>query len=342
MLQFGQNIQQSQDPLTKVTEEYLFHQIKQPKPSVLSLIQQLRIIRSVDSKQYSILKRQLPYVVCGIFNPPFRKTENFAWIDHFIVDIDHLIENEIDIEILQAKLKEDKRLEMMFVSPSENGIKLLYSLREKCYDAGLFTLFYKSYVDAFGKEYHIQAAVDTRTSDVTRACFLSYDACIYYNPNAEKVDVQTYLNPEDMFAISTIRNTIRKEEKKRTESEKAEVRIGSNDPDVDAMKAIRSTLNPRTVISKDREVYVPEVLNEIMNGLENHLSVLGLKTKEIVNIQYGKKIKLNLGAKMAEVNVFYGKKGFSIVASPKSGTSTDLNSLSVDCITDYLSINGYL
>lgn len=73
----------------KVTVEYLYYSLRNPKPDVEARIRQLRIIRDLDKKQYSLLKRQLPYVVCGMFNPPYRKTENFAYTEYFIVDIDH-------------------------------------------------------------------------------------------------------------------------------------------------------------------------------------------------------------------------------------------------------------
>ena len=57
---------------------------------------------------------------------------------------------------------------------------------------------------------------------------------------------------------------------------------------------------------------------------------------EVCDIQYGKKFKFRLGLKLAEVNVFYGKRGFKVVKSPKSGTNDELNGLMVELIEDYL------
>ncbi len=104
MLQAGKCIYQSSDPLVKVTPEYLFHAVKNAKPAIASAIRQLRLVRNIDVKQYQLLKRDLPYVVTGIFHPPVRRTENFAWANHFILDIDHLSVKETNPEAVKATL----------------------------------------------------------------------------------------------------------------------------------------------------------------------------------------------------------------------------------------------
>ena len=73
--------------------------------------------------------------------------------------------------------------------------------------------------------------------------------------------------------------------------------------------------------------------------MRDFIQELGFSIKEIVNIQYGKKIKVQIGLKQAEVNLFYGKKGFSAVKSPKSGTDPELNSILFDTINTFINNN---
>lgn len=54
---------------------------------ITSKVRQLRVAYQIASKQYNEQKRTLPYAVCGIFNPPYRKTENFGYIECFVLDI---------------------------------------------------------------------------------------------------------------------------------------------------------------------------------------------------------------------------------------------------------------
>lgn len=340
MLQTGQNIIQIDDPLSKVQSDYLYHQVKSPKPEVLNRINQLRVIKSIDKKQYSFLKKQLPYFVCGIFSPSYRKTENFAWIDCFIVDLDHFSLHDKEISTVRLNLEQDQRTVISFISPSEDGLKVLFQLKEKCYDAGKFSLFYKCFVRALGLQYHLEELIDTRTSDVTRACFVSYDKDAYFNQNAEYVDIADYLNFDDLNAISEIRSEFKKIEKEKDVLEVKDKE--SSDPDKETMQLIRSRLNPKKRNIEERVVFVPEILNELIEDLRENLTELGYVVVDILNIQYGKKIQLCLGSKRSEINLFYGKRGFSVVQTPKSGTSAELNQLSAECISNFLYERGYI
>lgn len=77
----------------------------------------------------------------------------------------------------------------------------------------------------------------------------------------------------------------------------------------------------------------------------------GLEVLEQMPIQYGVKIMVKQGYRKAEANVFYGKKGYSIVISPKTGTDKNLNELLHQIlftfffpkpITEEISLIGYI
>jgi hypothetical protein len=75
-----------------------------------------------------------------------------------------------------------------------------------------------------------------------------------------------------------------------------------------------------TFLNRDNEAYV-----------ENY----GIAVDEIINIQYGKQIHMSLGINLAEVNLFYGRRGYSVVMSPRSGTNMNLNQLCADIINGF-------
>ena len=47
---------------------------------------------------------------------------------------------------------------------------------------------------------------------------------------------------------------------------------------------------------------------------------------------------MKLGTKLAEINLFYGKKGFSVIKSPRTGTNVELNELTMMLIKEYIDI----
>jgi hypothetical protein len=59
-------------------------------------------------------------------------------------------------------------------------------------------------------------------------------------------------------------------------------------------------------------------------------------TTELSGIHYGKKFKFSLGKRKAEINLFYGKKGYSVVISPRIGTDPDLNQVCRQLMREWL------
>ena len=94
-------------------------------------------------------------------------------------------------------------------------------------------------------------------------------------------------------------------------------------------------LNPKAQVEQ-HSAYVPDQLNEIIAELKLFIEETGLQVTEIINIQYAKKIRARLGQKESEVNLFYGKRGFSIVISPRLGTNEELNELLADLVKTFL------
>ena len=342
MISFGSNIKSANDPLGKVSVRYLYDATRNPKPQILSLLSQLRVVRQLNPSLYTQLKTKLPYVVCAIFNPPARCTGNFAYTEYFIIDIDHLSSRDLGLEELRSTFKADPRVVMCFVSPGGDGLKIMMKLSERCYDAGVYKTFYKAFLMRFSVQYNLQQVVDSHTCDVARACFVSADPEVYFNPDAETIDINMYLapdeNPLDAFDVK------HETDKASAEGDKLRKEEHNPEPDKDILEQIKQTLDPslKEKLNKRPPVYVPEEINDIMADLQGYIESKGIDIVEVINIQYGKKLRCRIGVKSAEVNMFYGRRGFSVVQSPRSGTDAEANELFADVIYNFLLSNGYL
>ena len=155
MLLFGTNIQSTADELRKVQEAYLYNSLRNPKPAIAAAVRQLRIVYSMDAKGYAQLKRRLPYFVCGQFYPAFRRKENFAYTESFILDFDHLSAKRLSLKTVREDIICDEQVMMCFASPSEDGLKVMFRLKERCYDAGLYSIFYKAFAATFAMRHNL-------------------------------------------------------------------------------------------------------------------------------------------------------------------------------------------
>lgn len=335
MLYIGTQITAAADLLTPISEEDLLCRINTPNTDVHRLTEQLQTVRSVDKKQYDSVKKRLPYFVCGRFNPAIRRTENFAYIESFVLDIDHITDKGLDLENLKQQFRMDERVVLCFVSPSGDGLKLLFHLSERCYDAGIFSLFYKNFVQQFSHQYGLEQVVDIKTSDVTRACFLNYDPNAYYNPLAEHVSIDHYISVHDTATLFDQKRQL--DEQEKCLSKEKDVPC-STEPDADALNRIKEILSLKKAKSVAQSVFVPMQVNTIMEQLTDYLLSMEIHIDEVVDISYGKKVRSSMGQRKAETNIFYGKKGYSVVISPRSGTNSEFNEMVADLIKLFLNI----
>lgn len=337
MLSAGRNVKSATDALQKVTEQYVYDAIRNPKPELASLLGQLRVVRRLNPSQYRVLKAGLPYIVCAMFSPPYRKTENFAYTEHFIIDIDHLSDKGMPLDEVRRTICADPRTLLCFASPSGDGLKVMMRLKERCYDAGLYKTFYQVFLHRYSEQYGLQQVVDSKTCDVARACFMSMDADAYFNAEAEAVELTQYLNPEaDAQLAFDSKHEMDKEAKHGDTQSRADDNR-PKDPTADIMAQIKLTLDPRLAQKPQRPpVYVPEILNDMMDALRDYVVAKGVDLAEVISIQYGKKLRFKVGMKHAEINIFHGKRGFSVVQSPRTGTDAEANELMATVIEAFL------
>ena len=332
MISYGQNIRQAGDKLNKVKLEQIAARIKKPKPEMRNFIDQLRTVASIDVKQYRNLKIQLPYFVAAIFNPPFRKIENFAYAEYFILDIDHLSDKEISIKDLMQRFAKDMRIVLAFRSPSNDGIKVFFKFSERVYDSGKYALFYKAFAQKFAMEYSLQQYIDKRTSDVSRACFYSYDEEVIYNSKADTISMNSIINFDNELEILEVQREIKiyaKEQQKPDDLQDMKQVLPKN-----LLEGIREKLNPRIKERREKKIFVPEQLEQVIGDVKTAMAAHDIETKEIRNINYGKQFRFVVKHLWTEINLFYGKRGYSIVMTNKSGSNDELGEIANNIISE--------
>ncbi len=336
MISAARNIRDTAEALVKMPLRHVYDALRNPRRDITAMLNQIRVARALDPSRYPTLKSQLPYFVCAIFNPPYRRSANFAYTEYFIIDIDHVSEQGLTIQSLRQRIASDCHTLLCFVSPGGDGLKVIMRLSEKCYDPGLYKIFYQTFSATFARQYDIAQVVDTKTCDVTRACFMSADPEAYYNPEAEPVTISDYINPAGDLRKAA--DTLHEVHTPKTSNVPATASAhDTTDPSEDVITAIKQKLNiGRKAIPQKPTAYVPDELNQIIDDLRTFIESFGITVSGIDNIQYGKKIRTNIATKKAETNLFYGRRGYTVIQSPRTGTDAEANKLTADIIRQYL------
>jgi hypothetical protein len=291
-------------------------------------VARLQKLRNIDKTAYRTLKTRLPYFVGSVFHHDCRRVENVSAVNYIVLDIDHL--TGFDGKIPDS-IKADGSVLMAFISPSGEGIKVIFKLSEPLISIQGFQIAYREFAEKFGIKVGLTGFIDLKTSDVSRACFLSYDANVYYNPTASGITLNVM---NDIFDAIEFANSSEVNKMVVLEAEnnieKAKGVINET-----AYKAILKEINPNTTTRAQKEIFIPKEINTLFSEIEKLCQQVGLELLEQIPIHYGVKIMVKQGYRKAEANVFYGKKGFSVVISPKTGTDKNLNELLHQVLFDF-------
>lgn len=242
-------------------------------------------------------------MVGSSFEGQIRRSGSFEACYYVLIDIDHctLEEGKIPQQVIK-----DERVKLAFVSPSGEGFKVICELSSPCRSLEEYKVFYKMFAAEFAESIHLAGSVDLKTCDATRACFLAFDENTFYNPNAQTVDWNHYVPSELsdehlLFTQTTVKLPAVLDETK--------------------YQGVLKAINPKAIVKKEpKNITVPTILLEMQSDFEHLAKGNNWQMVDLVKINYGIKVIVKQGYRVAEVNVFYGKKGFSIVHSPKTGT----------------------
>jgi hypothetical protein len=325
MLYFADNLLDSNTVLQALSLEAVFHRVRDDA-ALREDIARLRRVRQIDKSAYARLKARLPYFCGARFEGGIRRSAHFEQIGWMILDVDHYDGPEADLEALRVRLCADERVALLFRSPGGDGLKLVFRLQEPCTDTKQFSDAYKGFAFAFGEQYGLERYIDFRTCDATRVCFLSSDPGAYVNPMAETVAWQRYL-PEQvqpvlvqaLFSASATEGVVAPEKPGCSHQIHPETYA-------DILRKLQTRARPNPL---KRDVFVPEALQAAVPAVVQALSAEGIEVTEQRDIQFGCQLIARHGNNTAAVNVFYGKKGFSVVLVPRKSDHPQLGDLLV-------------
>lgn len=267
-------------------------------------VARLRKLRELDTKAYKTLKTRLPYFVGTSFVDGIRHSDKFVAAHYLTIDVDDYLGE--DRQLPNLVLTHPMVL-LAFISPSGTGFKAVFRLSEPCQELALYKEFYRNFSRVFAENIRLAGSVDMKTCDATRACFLSSDANAYFNDKAESVDWQKYVSFEP---LETTDNEVLIKIPKVINEE--------------ALTKVLDKISPNRPQKKVYQGYVPDELQAMQTDIERVCKENNWQLDAVQPISYGIKIQIKQGYRLAEINVFYGKKGFTLARSPKTGTDTQL------------------
>lgn len=334
-INIGLKITQNSDLLQPFPLEELINKVKAPKFEFRNQIEQLRIMRTIDINRYNELKIKLPYFTCANFHPAIRRKENFSSIQYFVIDLDYLSANGFEINELKKNLIQDESISAFFVSPSGDGLKIIFKLKEKCKDSALFSAFYKLFSIQFAQHYNLSNVIDLKTHDVTRACFISFDENAYFTAHSLEIDLLHYLDPFDYFEsenqLKDAQHYIDELEKSKPEEIAHKQQLDDN-----ILQKIKTKLNPSQKSTPTKFYFVPSEINDLIPLISSRLDEFDITLDAFSPINYGMQLKVKAGIYWSELNIFHGKRGYSIVQTTKSRSNKELAELAHQIIYELI------
>jgi len=313
-LSFGEHITSATDTLNPFTLAQVAERVRTCETLQRQTVR-LQKLAQFDRDAYKTAKTSLPYVVGALFANGVRRLDGLEEATYFILDLDQC--SGLNGRVPDA-IRADLSVAMAFLSPSGEGLKVFFRLLTPCHNPRSFTAAYRNFAGDFGARHGFVESVDLRTSDATRACFLAYDPDGYHNPDAMPVDWQIWLS------------TASEENSLLTDAALADVQVTARKPAIDrpineaGYRDVLRAINPTAPVRRAKQTFVPDEVAEIQSAVRLICSQLNWELTECVPLNFGLKVAIKQGFRRAEVNVFYGKRGFSVVRSPKTGTDPAL------------------
>lgn len=308
-LYIGHNIRANPpETLSLIEPEPLLHLLSAGDSPLMAEVARLRKLAQLDKKAYATAKLGLPYLIGAVFGDNIRHTDHFEAIHYLILDFDQCLQSPVQSQHLRQRIALRSEVWLMFVSPNGSGLKVWFRLQEPCTDPAVFKAFYRAFSSKFAEDIDLLGTLDTRTCDVTRVCFLSHDPSTYYSPNATPLDWQHWQAKQDEFNDISLDGSLN-------------IELPSKPTlNTEVYQQILKKVNPKAPARPHNEPHVPALVESVQATLVQLLEVHDIGIEQLVRLPYGLKFCCMRQLKRAEVSVFYGKRGFSVVKTPKSGT----------------------
>lgn len=107
----------------------------------------------------------------------------------------------------------------------------------------------------------------------------------------------------------------------------------------EVLDAIKRKVGVRVRRPIEKQYVQPEELDRLMAEVLEQVSSVGAEVLAAAPISYGRKIRIGAGHVWAEVNLFYGSRGVSIVGTTKTGSNKELCDSIVVLLKSHFSID---
>lgn len=308
-ISFGQSLLQTGSTLHLQSLSEIYQMIVTSNSDMANLSSRIRKLYSINVEAYQAMKKKLPYICASEFTYGQRKKSAFVNSHGWLVDIDKIDSPSKQIELL-TQLQAYPGIVLIYQSPSGTGIKCLVKLEAPISNAIESETAFKNYMLEMAEQLNISDFIDFKTYDVTRVSFLCIDENAWVNFDKKGIVAASYLPEVTLLPWD--------EEVKNSGGEK-------NQLSDDIYAKIREKLNPNGPKPKAKNVVfnVPEPLWEVLPYITEQVGLLDLQL-EHRTIAYGLKLTFKYKHQFADVNLFFGKRGFTIVQTPTKGSHPEL------------------
>jgi hypothetical protein len=321
MIMYGQHSASPDDQLVKMPLDRLHRAIAYPSAQLREQVKHLRLIQAMDPGSFHRLRSELPYFVCGRFHPPTRRRDHFSAARCLVIRLHRFQEAGVDRPALVEMLRADSRLVLAYTAADGDGLHLLFRLRDPCFDTGLYSLFYQAFVQQLADRYELEKVIDLQTPGVTQPFFLSADPAAFFHPQAKDVVLEQVFDPHD----PDVQRRVIKRQKGLREQQEPQPQQPDKEPLSDkVLHDIKKKLNPNFKPRKRKGSGQPPELQRFMPRLKEKLKELELELLLAEPIPFGRKLRVGTGDQWAELNLFFGKEGFSVVKTTQTGSHAQL------------------
>jgi hypothetical protein len=148
-------------------------------------------------EQARLKVKLLPYFTFLHFENRIRKSTFFKNARFVLMDLDHVSDK---LDILREQMRHDNEVFLFFLSPSGEGLKVVFALDRDISTEAEYKRIYQHFRTLVKERYEVMT---DDIKDVARACFLSYDPEIYVN------EVPVYLHVEPQATLASAEKKVK-------------------------------------------------------------------------------------------------------------------------------------
>lgn len=311
MFQICDNKEKDNGLLKWLSEDDLYAVLRSPSDSnYVVQIDQLRNTVFLNSSDARKRLSKLPFLVCANFNPMLYGEENFSFIEHFCVDVELPVFNSSEDYITwRHKLERDNQIFMSFISALGDKLHIFFTLRQRCYDRGLFQLFYREFTSDFFRRHNIDYVPTRSETDPCKPIYISIDPNVFCCIDPAPVVFDNYINSKNLEERrERIERNKQKSKRPLVKKEKT-----SEEPSTYAMAKIKSILKHKPIhqpASTDSSIKVClSLFDQNTEELKRSLLDEGIRLDDIQSIRGGRKIILTKDREKATANIIFDNEG---------------------------------